>query len=230
MHLAFRLPTMTRAHMRWSHGTNSQRELAEALEDDEIMLVEADVIVGSAGDIVMAHPPQTTSDLPLRQFLERIHAHNEAVSVKGVTKCITKGIKLDFKHIAAVRPGLQLLKQVVGPLFEVSYPVFLNADILCGPGSAPVHINADEFVSSCLELGPPCAVLSLGWTVSSSWTPWRIGYDVTMVSNMLGWLVCEYITSSLVCKISLVEMAFMRVVDYFILVFRSLSQLSLHSL
>ncbi len=86
----------------WSHATNSQQELQDALAskmvysrvdcpvlkffhnllflylDDTIMMLEADVTLGFVqGDYsqlipVMAHPPQFISDLSLEQFVQTV--------------------------------------------------------------------------------------------------------------------------------------------------------------
>ena len=49
---------MRAASVTWSHGTNSRDELREALRDDAIAMIEADVMMDGA-TVIMAHPPQT---------------------------------------------------------------------------------------------------------------------------------------------------------------------------
>lgn len=61
-------------------------------------------------------------------------------------------------------------------------PVFLNADVLEGPGTPPqAPLDASRFVSACTE-SRPAATLSLGWTHGPGLP---IGYDAKMVSQML---------------------------------------------
>ena len=62
----------------WSHATNSHQELAEALTDGT-MMIEADVSIGPNGEPIMAHPPATTSDLSLQQFLDIVIAVSKQV-------------------------------------------------------------------------------------------------------------------------------------------------------
>ncbi|NWW29856.1 F151B protein, partial [Panurus biarmicus] len=96
---------------------------------------------------ILAHPPDTDSDITLQEWLAQMVSTN-------------KGIKLDFKSLAAVGPSLELLEQVGQPLDR---PVWLNGDILPGPCGSCAPLDARTFLgavtSSC-----PDATLSLGWT------------------------------------------------------------------
>ncbi|NXQ29341.1 F151B protein, partial [Alaudala cheleensis] len=96
---------------------------------------------------ILAHPPDTDSDITLQEWLTQMVSTN-------------KGIKLDFKSLAAVGPSLELLGQVGQPLDR---PVWLNGDILPGPCGSCAPLDARAFLgtvtSSC-----PDATLSLGWT------------------------------------------------------------------
>lgn len=64
------------------------------------MMLEADIVLGKlvnstnlTEDIpIMGHPPATTSDLSLEEFLNKINNYNNLSSSK-------KGVKLDFKTI-----------------------------------------------------------------------------------------------------------------------------------
>lgn len=75
-------------------------------------MIEADIVLGTldaGGDAiipVMAHPPNTMSDLSLETFLRTILAHNQRHS-DGV-----KGVKLDFKSIESFEGSLNLLKSI----------------------------------------------------------------------------------------------------------------------
>jgi hypothetical protein len=56
------------------------------------MFIEADILIGSSSPHpIMAHPPDTTSDLTFSDFLKEIKSTN-------------KGLKLDFKDINALQP------------------------------------------------------------------------------------------------------------------------------
>ncbi|NWI44880.1 F151B protein, partial [Picathartes gymnocephalus] len=119
---------------------------------------------------ILAHPPDTDSDITLQEWLAQM----------GGTD---KGIKLDFKSLAAVGPSLELLGQLGQPLDR---PVWLNGDILPGPRGTCVPLDAHAFLgavtSSC-----PDATLSLGWTTGCH--PGQVpclspGYEWAMVQEM----------------------------------------------
>ncbi|XP_023253463.1 protein FAM151B-like [Seriola lalandi dorsalis] len=73
------------SEVKWSHAVNSRSRLTEALTGPMHML-EADIIIRGRDpkEPVMAHPPDTDSDITLKEWLEAVKAHD-------------KGIKLDFK-------------------------------------------------------------------------------------------------------------------------------------
>ncbi|NWW03793.1 F151B protein, partial [Oreocharis arfaki] len=96
---------------------------------------------------ILAHPPDTDSDITLQEWLA------EMVSTD-------KGIKLDFKSLGAVAPSLQLLGQLGQPLDR---PVWLNGDILPGPGGSHAPLDARAFLAAVTSSCPD-ATLSLGWT------------------------------------------------------------------
>lgn len=140
----------------WAHAVNSLAELDKALSSEDIMMLEADVVLGklyntNQTDIpIMAHPPAVESDLSLENFLDlNIHSNS------------TKGIKLDFKSNQA----FQMSKPILAKLrANLTFPVFLNADILRGPVNATaIPLNATDFLKGANEIIPE-SVLSIGWT------------------------------------------------------------------
>ncbi|XP_042344598.1 protein FAM151B [Plectropomus leopardus] len=156
------------AEVRWSHAANSASRLTDALSGPTHM-IEADIIIrgGDPKEPIMAHPPDTDSDITLREWLEGVKAYN-------------KGIKLDFKSLEAVSPSVALLDEV---LAEPSRPVWINADILCGPGGQARPLEPQAFLSAVTAL-PTHTVLSLGWT--TGWTAGtdNAGYSWDMVHAM----------------------------------------------
>ncbi|NXQ22531.1 F151B protein, partial [Peucedramus taeniatus] len=96
---------------------------------------------------ILAHPPDTDSDITLQEWLAQMGSTN-------------KGIKLDFKSLAAVGPSLELLGQVGQPL---NRPVWLNGDILPGPCGSCAPLDARAFLGAVTSSCPE-ATLSLGWT------------------------------------------------------------------
>ena len=115
--------------------------LQEAIEGDT-MMIEADVSIGPGGEPIMAHPPAIDSDLSLQQFLD--------IVIAETGRGARKGIKLDFKAIEIVEPSLQMVKLVESKL---DFPVWLNADIIVGPGGGP-PVDAEQFLSLCSEYIP----------------------------------------------------------------------------
>ena len=140
--------------LHWAHAVNSHKKLQEALSGRAMML-EADILLHPADGIpIMAHPPDTESDLSLEQFLKE-------------TIGTTKGIKLDFKSAAAIEPSLKILLDITSEQ-EVRNPVWLNANILSGPchkdtECSGAFIDPHVFLSLCVKYYPS-AVLSVGWT------------------------------------------------------------------
>ncbi|XP_053980436.1 protein FAM151B isoform X1 [Hylaeus volcanicus] len=139
----------------WAHAVNNQSKLNETLKNGDIMMLEADVSLGnvtgtnSIGVPIMAHPPANTSDLSLQDFLKMVVESNT-----------TKGIKLDFKSLEAFEASIPVLEKKKN---DLSFPVFINADILPGPVNATTTaVDAKSFLSKAKAF--PNYTLSVGWT------------------------------------------------------------------
>lgn len=82
-------------------------------------MIEADILMGtldSDGDAIapiMAHPPNTSSDLSLEAFLKTVLVHNNEHPDK------VKGVKLDFKSIESFDGSLELLKSIWHQVFNL---------------------------------------------------------------------------------------------------------------
>lgn len=142
----------------WAHAVNSRQQLEDAVRD-KIMMLEADVVLGTlkggSGDLipVMAHPPNNTSDLSLDGFLTEV-----VTSTQMGNRC---GIKLDFKTVEVLAPSLTTLQSHE---LKINFPVMLNADILPGPvDSTTKAVDADTFLDLCVRVFPT-STLSVGWT------------------------------------------------------------------
>jgi hypothetical protein len=162
----------------WAHSTCSKDELSAALTNLNITAIEADIVMGyEQNDInevspmvqpVMAHPPQYLSDLTFGTFIEMATTRPHSKDFQQ------KHLKLDFKEIATVRPVLESLHQVFCKSDDsFDQMVFLNADILAGPGKryGKLEMEADIFIKECLGFAQKsekhrsqCA-FSLGWRV-----------------------------------------------------------------
>ncbi|KAM7018594.1 protein FAM151B isoform 1-T2 [Tautogolabrus adspersus] len=156
------------AEVRWSHAVNSRSRLTEALTGPTHML-EADIIMRGRDprEPIMAHPPDTDSDITLREWLQAVKEHDI-------------GIKLDFKRLEALSPSVLLLQEV---LSEPGLPLWINADILSGPGGQATPLQPQSFLSVVRTL-PTHTVLSLGWTTGWTAGTENPGYSWDMVHAM----------------------------------------------
>ena len=158
--------------LSWAHAVNSQLKLKEALSGKSMML-EADILLcPEDGTPIMAHPPNTDSDLSLTQFLEK-------------TVGSSKGLKLDFKETAAVEPSLKILTDQITEQHGATIPIWLNADILHGPCHRDCNDSVDPkvFLSLCAKYFPS-VTLSVGWTTGNHISTENGGYDWHLVWPM----------------------------------------------
>lgn len=162
------------------------------------LMIEADVSLAETSRYpvpIMAHPPNTTSDLTLEDFLVEIVRSN-----------CSKGIKLDFKSTRVVEPAFRVLARHVD---FIKGPIVLNADIL--PGNRIAVKREKNFKLSYSILGPndpetaavdtwtflmlcrtrfPKAIISIGWTTNLK-NQIKSGYTREMIDQMSA-LVREY--------------------------------------
>ncbi|NXN25913.1 F151B protein, partial [Nycticryphes semicollaris] len=110
---------------------------------------------------IMAHPPETDSDITLQEWLKEIVSTN-------------KGIKLDFKSLEAVRPSLELLGHVKQHLRR---PVWINADILPGPNGKSAVVDPQGFLDTVTSFFPNVTILFNQMVFIA-------GYDWVMVKEM----------------------------------------------
>ncbi|XP_006889949.1 PREDICTED: protein FAM151B [Elephantulus edwardii] len=171
------ITTKDGAEITWYHAANHKAQMNEAVKSTAHML-EADVLLPADGSEynqpIMAHPPETSSDNTLEEWL--------AEAVKS-----NKGIKLDFKSLAAVEPSMMFLEKVKTYL---NRPVWINADILPGPNGSNKVVDAELFIDTVTSFFPD-VTFSLGWT--TGWHPQKVneGYSWAMVKEM------EYICAGL---------------------------------
>nr|XP_031530379.1 protein FAM151B isoform X2 [Vicugna pacos] len=146
------------AQIIWYHAANHKVQVNEALKSTAHM-IEADIILPSDGSEhgqpIMAHPPETNSDNTLQEWLAEVIKSN-------------KGIKLDFKSLAAVEPSMMLLENVKRHLKR---PVWINADILPGPNGNSRVVDAKPFIDTVTSFFPD-VTFSLGWT--TGWHPEKV--------------------------------------------------------
>ncbi|XP_065358605.1 protein FAM151B [Calliphora vicina] len=149
--------------LTWAHAVNSQKHLTSALNSD-IDFIEADIVMGTINNTgvdlpIMAHPPANTSDLSLDSFLLQIKNYNDNHTEK------MKGVKLDFKSTEVFEGALSTLKEKIP---EMTYPIWLNADIVKGPVNQTLirPVDPEQFLTGCAQFKN--VVLSIGWT--TKWT------------------------------------------------------------
>ncbi|CAF1220632.1 unnamed protein product, partial [Didymodactylos carnosus] len=171
----------------WAHAVNSHQELNVVLKS-QMMFIEADVLIGrsptSESVAIMAHPPNTSSDLDFTTFLQ-------------LAKSSEKGLKLDFKDINAVQScvnELELQKE------QINGPILLNADIVHGGFGSREPINAEKFLHECLSFSFNVARqltigFSIGWTTTfSPLMPDLNRYTWSTILNMYRTVTKDYIT------------------------------------
>lgn len=167
------------------------------------MMIEADVVYGtlnSTGSVlpVMGHPPQNVSDTSLEEYLKYFQNFTSTNSSK-------KGLKLDFKSIEAFSHSLPYLKNTsrVDYLYKICYfffklifqvfPLWINADILPGPGnSSSVPVNDTEFLRLAAELNG--TVLSIGWTTNGTEEPYTDDHIKQMTNITKSYSITNEIT------------------------------------
>jgi hypothetical protein len=140
--------------LKWSHATNSLEAITLAAEDPSITAVECDVMLGVANEggthfyetPILAHPPHRESDTSVATLLLRMTQKQEQGG-----QVLKKHLKLDFKEINAVEPSLELLK-MANLSNSLGKTIFLNADVLVGPGSRKdIPVPPSSFLESCLN-------------------------------------------------------------------------------
>ena len=166
--------------------------------DSNITAIESDIVMGNEENEnnevspivqpIMAHPPQYLSDLTFDTFIEMATTGLDSKDFQH------KHLKLDFKEIATVGPALESLHQAFcrkDGTFDQT--VFLNADILKGPGKryGTLEMEADLFIERCLGFAQrseknrrQCA-FSLGWRVDCRSLGGYTTHDVNQMREVI---------------------------------------------
>lgn len=154
--------------VRWAHAVNSLELLNGVCKDrGGVHMVEADACTSPSDPdaAVMAHDPGAPGD-GVDAFVRALHASNIHASRNDRQPPL--GLKLDMKDAGAVRASLRALEELQAERKEaLETPLWLNADVLRGPGGGEPGIDADRFVAAALQ-SQPHAVLSLGWTTGGA--------------------------------------------------------------
>uniref|UniRef100_A0A915JAZ2 Menorin-like domain-containing protein n=1 Tax=Romanomermis culicivorax TaxID=13658 RepID=A0A915JAZ2_ROMCU len=120
--------------VKWDHGINSKESLAESVKNtSKISMIESDVIVDQTEtELIMAHPPLTTSDLTFDFWLETVDRNSNL------------GGKADFKSMEAARKiyeygFLQSLIDGTGISKEMHGCTFLCRHMLIRKSDTVIH-------------------------------------------------------------------------------------------
>ncbi|KAJ8976501.1 hypothetical protein NQ317_018445, partial [Molorchus minor] len=179
----------------WAHAVNNQSYLTSTLNNTDIMMIEADIVLGTVNGTtsttqipVMAHPPANTSDISLATFLETINAFNTNNATNTTSR---KGVKLDFKTLEVFNQSLSIISQYD----QGNYPLWINADIISGPINATTEpVNATQFLERASQFNN--TVLSIGWTTEygSNVTG---NYSSDQIQSMLDVIVQNNVTQNI---------------------------------
>lgn len=161
----------------WSHAINSKEKLERCLKDENVMVIESDIRMSDDGIVIAAHPPVKASDLRFDELIEKVSETR-------------KGIKLDFKDAEVLDYCFDYLNK-----HQLSRPVILNTDILCGNNANEPKVSADYFIKSCFSYYPQ-GILSLGWTTVADT---NFPYTKENVKNMLD--LCDNLESDILLPI-----------------------------
>eukprot|EP00121_Abeoforma_whisleri_P007861 Awhi_evm1s7192 len=110
----------------------------------------------------MGHPPEISSNLSFENFINEII--NKIINVENEEnsqKSRKIGLKVDFKHECIVKQCLMFLSKVSESSHAfAALPLWLNADILQGPGGPEPAFDSHVFIEACVDHLPD-ATLSL---------------------------------------------------------------------
>jgi len=164
----------------WAHAVNSQEKLNRYLNDGKTMILESDVGISPAGEIILVHPksdikldnkgnvisayqPGTESDLSFEQLLKKLRYSKQ-------------GMKFDFKDPEILIDCLKMIRSA-----SLVQPILLNADILPGNGMQGARFNAAAFIALCQKYLPR-GILSIGWTTMADD---KYSYTAKNIDDML---------------------------------------------
>jgi hypothetical protein len=174
--------------IRWFHAVNSREKLAAAFQEAGALhdsdagavkdahrgpmataMLEVDIMGVPASSsaphdgpltAVLCHPPSSAAalavwDTTVTAFMDLVRD-----SSRGGTPPTIAGVKLDIKTPAVVPAVVDAATHLTSDCPHVA--VWLNADVVQGPGGGPVPFDAAQCLRQFSVL--PTAWLSLGWT------------------------------------------------------------------
>ena len=175
--------------MTWAHATNSYNEFKEAVDSTSIKAIECDVMMNTdhPAEPILSHPPSRDSDITISQMLNLVLVPHKDEK----NKCLKKHLKLDFKEIEALGPTLdRIFKSDFTN--ELDKEIFLNADIVAGPGFDPNHpsiVSPSMFLETCMDYiqklkkKDPKMIFGFSLGFKADWAS-EEGYLASQVSEM----------------------------------------------
>ncbi|XP_077510604.1 uncharacterized protein LOC144121319 [Amblyomma americanum] len=155
---------------RWSRATNTRQRLSAALEGDQPVFLEADVVL-TGGLPVLEPPPGYLWDVTLNELL-----YQATEKPKRVT------LKLNLR-------STEVLPQAFGVLMvaltENLVDLWIHADVLPGSGGKP-PVDAASFMRQSAPFHP-FAIISLGWNTKP-----KGSYSWSQVESMVRLVACGH--------------------------------------
>jgi hypothetical protein len=147
--------------VRFAHAVNTRVQLSAFLEGAGT-IAEGDATLGQVEgrpantppQPVMAHPPESLSDLPFQAWVEALLAHG-------------RGLKVDLKTPDALDPVVQVLSDLGVPLGLLLF----NADVVSGVGAPAALLEPRAMAQARAVLGPDL-ILSVGSTTHGTSGPY----------------------------------------------------------
>lgn len=152
----------------WAHAVNDRQKLDIALKGNS-MMVEADIRLRRTDGLpVTAHDSSdvTPEATGLQEWLEQAASSS-------------KGLKLDIKSVESLEPTLKILRG----MSHLHVPIWFNADVLVGPNSDGIPVNATQFFTKVQQIFPN-VTLSPGWTTGFTSSEENKGYSQEAVEKM----------------------------------------------
>lgn len=142
----FNLPDA--AALTWAHRVNTPLKVEQAVADNTLHVLEADVQFSASDATPLIAEPGAVAELDLATFIATA-AH------------AGKAVKLDFHSAAAVEPTLAILRRM-----RPATPVILHADVftLLASSNPAESLDPEQFLRLAHQACPQ-AVLSLGWSL-----------------------------------------------------------------
>ncbi|PZP40461.1 MAG: hypothetical protein DI585_00740 [Pseudomonas fluorescens] len=136
------------SQLQWAHRVNTLDKLTEALADDSLHVIEADIHFGPNDATPLIAEKGAIAELDAATFI-------------AAAERAGKAMKLDFHSPAAIEPTLAILH-----LLKPTTPVILHTEIfsLLAAHNVAESMEPEHFIRLCQHAAPK-AILSLGWSL-----------------------------------------------------------------